>query len=174
MVGFFDEELIGKAPVAPGIVATPVAHATDAGINATGNQTSGSVSRIDQKVDVNKRVLTPRSVMLTEYNQLLKEIEASTLTQEELGRSEPDLVSAASFLNVVTMGVEEGQHLRKAVSVVVKRLGTETAEVVVGGMSGAETKYNANQQLIRITAATSILNPLKVLSHYSGSRLNTI
>jgi len=148
MVGSFDDKLIGEAPAAPGIVATPVSHVTEAEISATGNLMPGSIGRTDEKVDGNKRVSTPRSVVLAEYNQLLKEIEASTLTQEELRRSEPDLASAASFLIVVTMGVEEGQRLRKASSVVAKPLRTETAEVTVGEMSRAEAKYKDNQRRI--------------------------
>jgi len=157
MVGVFDDELIGEAPAAPGIVATPVSHVTETEISATGNLKSGSIGRTEEKLDGNKRVSTPRSVVLAVYSQLLKEIEVSTLTQEELRRSEPDLASAASFLNVVTMGVEEGQRLGKASIVVGKPLGTETAEVTVGGVSRAEAKYNENQRRIRIIDAKSLL-----------------
>jgi len=41
---------------------------------------------------------TPRSVVLAEYNQLLKEIEASTLTQEEPGEWRRDASYARTII----------------------------------------------------------------------------
>jgi len=108
MVGPFDEATIGEVPVAPGIVATPANMGVFAGVHATEDLTS----EMSRCIDGSKTTPTPKSVVLAEYNQLLKEIEASTLAQEELRRTEPDLASAASFLDVVTRGIEEGRKLR--------------------------------------------------------------
>jgi len=49
-------------------------------------------------------VKTPRKVILADFNRLMSEIEVSNLLQEELIRTEPQLASAASFLNIVTGG----------------------------------------------------------------------
>jgi len=153
MVGPFDEAAIGEVPVAPGIVATPVKMGVFASVHATEDLMSGTSGSIDGS----KTTPTPRSVVLAEYNQLLKKIEASTLAQEELRRSEPDLASAASFLDVVTRGVEEGRKLRKNDSSPVQPIPTATAEVRVKEVSHAEAKYNARQRIIRVTAAMSLL-----------------
>jgi len=105
---------------------------------------------------------------LAEYKQLLKEIEASMLAQEELRRTKPDLASAASFLDVVTRGVEEGRKLRKENHSSVQPILTVTAEVTsvqevspaearAKKVTQAEAKYNARQGIIRVTAAKSLL-----------------
>jgi len=47
---------------------------------------------------------TPRKVILADFNRLMAEIEASSLMQEELIRSEPQLASTTSFLYIVSGG----------------------------------------------------------------------
>jgi len=118
---------------------------------------SGTGVGSDGTEEGSQRMSTPRSVVLAEYNQLLKEIEASTIAQEELRRSEPGLASAASFHEVVTRGVEEGKRLEKEGGVLSQPIGTGTAEIAVGEASRAEAKYNARQRMIRVAAAKSLL-----------------
>jgi len=157
MVGPFDEEMIGEAPVAPGIVATPVIATVVASVITPEIAMSGMIDRSGEMKEVSERIPTPRSVVLAEYNQLLKEIEASTLAQEELQRSKPDLASAASFHEVVIRGMEEGKKLKKNGDGLGQRIATGTTKVAVGEVSRAEAKYNARQQAIRVTTAKSLL-----------------
>jgi len=164
MAGPFDKAAIGEVPVAPGIVATLVEIGVFASAHATEDMTSGMSGCIDGS----KTTPTSRSVVLAEYNQLLKEIEASTLAQEELRRTEPDLASAASFLDVVTRGAEEGRKLRKDNHSSVQPILIVTAEATsvqevspaegrAKEVSQAEAKYKARQRIIRVTAAKSFL-----------------
>jgi len=52
-------------------------------------------------------VTSPRKVILADFNRLMAEIEASSLVQEELIRTEPQLASAATFLEIVSSGVPD-------------------------------------------------------------------
>jgi len=49
-------------------------------------------------------ITTPRKVILADFNRLMAEIEASSLVQEELIRTEPQLASTASFLSILSGG----------------------------------------------------------------------
>jgi len=157
MVGPFDEEMMGEAPVAPGVLAMLVVATVVANVITPEIATSGMIDRRGGMKEVSERTLTPRSVVLAEYNQLLKEFEASTIAQEELRRSEPSLASVASLHEVVTRGVEEGKRLEKEGGALSQPIGAGTAELAVDEASRAKAKYNARQRMIRVIAAKSLL-----------------
>jgi len=157
MVGAVDEEIISETPAAPGVVVTPVVATAVAIVMTTESGMSGTIGSSGGVKEVSERIPSPRSVVLAKYNQILKEIEASTLAQEELQRSEPDLASAASFREVVMRGMEEGKKLKKHGDGLGQPIALGTTKVVVGDVSRAEAKYNARQQAIRVTAAKSLL-----------------
>jgi len=157
MVGPFDEEVIGGTHSVPGVVESPiilpvVTTPVNMEISMSGSGGSSGETR-----EGREKVPTPRSVVLAEYNQLLKEIEASTMTQEELRHSEPGLASAASFHEIVTRGVEEGRRLKKNEGNLGQSLVTRIAETTVGEAARFQAKYNEKQRTIRITAAKSLL-----------------
>jgi len=76
------------------------------------NKTSNSGRKIVEKsagVSISiqagpESVKSPRNVILDDFNRLLAEIEVSSLVQEELIRTEPQLASATTFLEIVTSG----------------------------------------------------------------------
>jgi len=93
-----------ETPDTPGKVVTPTTTGTDKSRKAIGGadkERTGTDTdeRAGRKIDV-----TPRSVVLSDFNKMLDEIEVSEMLQEELRKTDPTLASASSFLNVVTKG----------------------------------------------------------------------
>jgi len=85
-----------------------------AGESSTTSGSMGTPSRLCHEggsmTEVKKA--TPRSVILSEYNKLIEEIDASALMQEELRRTEPNLASASSFLNIVCGGTKRKRGVK--------------------------------------------------------------
>jgi len=130
----------------PGGVVTSVPNGTDRVPGTTSFVDKGRIGvetdtdeRAEPKVDV-----TPRSIVLSDFNNMLKEIELSEMLQQELRETDPNLASALSFLNVVTgekgrkKSVKPGEVTigaaepvrRNAKTAEVVRLNSEMAELV--------------------------------------------
>jgi len=95
---------INDEPETPGDVVTLVivGNNNERGSTArTGKEIAGTgkYGRAELRTDV-----TPRSVVLSEFNRMMEEIDASALMQVELRKIDPTLASASSFLSVVTGG----------------------------------------------------------------------
>jgi len=61
-----------------------------------------------------KKNVTPRSVVLAEYNRMIDKIDASALMQDELRRTDPNLALALSFLSVVTGGTKRKRIIKES------------------------------------------------------------
>jgi len=116
--------------------------------------------------------VTPRSVILADFSRMMGEIDAANLLQEELIRTEPQLASAYSFMNIVSGGKPTNAN-KKGSGVEAERsprAAIEDAGVVAGadvvanvttempsGPSLRDVKFAERQRLTRITAAKSLL-----------------
>jgi len=86
------------APKTPGEVATPGTTGNDKEISVivrdsqelTGTDKDGCIGR--------QMVGAPRSVVLSDFNKMMNEIEISALLQEELRKTDPTLASVSSFV----------------------------------------------------------------------------
>jgi len=107
---------------------------------------------------------TPRKTILADFNRLIAEVDASELVQKELRRTEPQLASASSFLNIVSGGTSKDKnklltdealdrpaYVPTDVSSVVDA--SRAADVALEGQSQRESKYAERMRVTRITAA---------------------
>jgi len=114
--------------------------------------------------------VTPRSVILADFNLMMGEIDAANLLQEELIRTEPQLASAYSFMNIVSGGkptnirrsalaAERSPHtaIEDAGAVVGVNAAANVTTEMPSGPSLRDVKFAERQRLTRITAAKSLL-----------------
>jgi len=132
-----------KMPETPGEIATPVPTGTDnvccmMSLVDKERTRTDTDERAEPKVDV-----TPRSVVLADFNKMLKEIEISEMLQQEQRKTDPNLASASSFLNVVTGGrgrKKEAKPVEVAIEAAESiRRNAEMSEVVRPNAEAAES-----------------------------------
>jgi len=103
-----------ETPETPGEVVTPVTAGTDKGRSSTG-RTGKELTGTDKDERAGRKTdVTLRSVVLSEFNKMMDEIDASALFQEELRETDPTLASASSFLSVVTGGAGRKKNAQTA------------------------------------------------------------
>jgi len=100
-----------------------------------------------------------RSVVLAEYNRMIDEIDSSALVQEELRKTDPNLASASSFLDVVTGGGTKRKRSVKEAGDVPATQGGDVpvATKVVDVLPPPSVKYLEKQRTTRILAAESLI-----------------
>jgi len=103
------------------------------------------------------RNVTPRSVILAEYNKLLEEIDASALVQEELRKTDPNLASVSSFLSVVTGAAKRKGGVKEAEDEPIAEAGAKVASTGIVALLTPSAKYLEQQPKTRIVAAKSLL-----------------
>jgi len=172
---------LSDEPETPGDVVTPVIMGIDNERGSTarpGKELTGTGKdgRAELRTDV-----TPRSVVLSEFNRMMNEIDASALMQEKLRKIDPTLASASSFLSVVTGGAGRKKNAQAvkvaavAAEVVRKKAkgaglvtdevenvravvtGVETASTTLPGQQQPTARYIEKQRTTRIVAAESLL-----------------
>jgi len=114
--------------------------------------------------------VTPRSVVLADFNLMMEEINVASLLREELIWTEPQLASAYSFMNIVSGGdptnarrpfVATERFPHTAIGDVGVAVGVDAAANVMtempSGPSLRDVRIAGRQRLTRITAAKSLL-----------------
>jgi len=103
------------------------------------------------------RSVKPRGVILSEYNKLLEEIDASALMQEELRKTDPNLASASSFLSVVTGAAKRKRGVKEAEDEPIADVGAKVAPTGTAALPPPSVKYLEKQRKTRMVAAKSLL-----------------
>jgi len=86
--------------------------------------------------------ITPRSVVIAEFNRMIGEIDASAMMQEELRMIDPTPASASSFFSVVTGGAGRKKNAKEAKGAEVAHSEAKYAEVVRSKAKGAEVAHS--------------------------------
>jgi len=120
------------APIAPGEVATPVSESADAAGKISVVPKSHRTPTTTAFIPGSAEEKAARKVKYDSKQRMLREIAANQLLQEELAKSDLNLVSVASFMNRVCDTDRGAQLLKEAADLLIQKGITEklTAETI--------------------------------------------